>query len=664
MMIFLQNILFSQQYIPHGHCYLWQTGLVWLHALSDVLIALSYYSIPLLLVYFVRQRTDVPFKRIFVLFSVFILTCGTTHLMQVWTLWNAAYWLSGGIKALTALVSCYTALELAPVLPQALALPSPTELAKVNQRLETEVEERKQAEIEIQKLNTSLEQRIQARTTDLQQANHNLEREIAERKQTEIELQHAKDAAEVANRAKSEFLANMSHELRTPLNAILGFSQLMAHDTQLIPSQRENLSIINRSGEHLLELINDILEMAKIESGRSILNENSFDLHKLLNNLAQTLTLRTQTKDLQLAYDQASSVPQYIRADERKLRQVLMNLLDNAVKFTEEGQVILRVRAEQREENPEQAESAPHIFLKVEVSDTGSGIAPNELDSLFAPFVQAETGRKSQQGTGLGLLISRRFVRLMGGELTVSSILGQGTTFKFSIPLNLVDAVDIQPQPVNRRVIGLAPNQSVYRILVVEDRLESRKLLVKLLESIGFVVKEAENGQAAIDLWESWGPHLIWMDMRMPIMDGYEATQRIKSHIKGQATAIIALTASAFEEEKSMILSAGCDDFVRKPFQATVIFDKMAKYLGVRYVYDNGPQTSSSAVDSELTADSLTVMPPEWIAQLYQAAITARAQTISTLIEQIPQEHAFVANGLTALVDDFRFDEIRTLAQQ
>lgn len=662
MMIFLQDLLFSRQYIAHGHCYLWQSGLIWLHMLSDALIAIAYYSIPLMLVYFIRERDDIPFKRIFVLFSLFILTCGTTHVLEVWTLWHPDYWLSGGMKAITALVSLYTALELIPVLPQALALPSPTALATMNKTLEAEVLERKHAEKEIQELNQGLEERIRARTTDLLQTTNDLEREIIERKQTAEDLQKAKEAAEVANQAKSEFLANMSHELRTPLNSILGFSQLMTHHTQLNSKQRENLSLINSSGEHLLALINDILEMAKIEAGRTVLNEENFDLHELLNNLIQTLNLRTQTKGLQLVYDQEPSLPQGLRGDERKLRQVLMNLLDNAIKFTSKGQVILRVRIEQRTANLGQVESIPHTLL-VEVEDTGPGIAPNELDSLFSPFVQAEMGRRVQQGTGLGLPISRRFVRLMGGELSAQSRLGQGTIFNFSVPIRLADTLEIKPKRSYRRVIGLAPDQPIYRILIVEDRLENRKLMVNLLEPLGFELKEAVNGQEAIDLWESWEPHLIWMDMRMPVMNGYEATQKIKSHTKGQATAIIALTASAFEEEKSFILSAGCDDFVRKPFKEHVIFDKIAKYIGVRYLYDNA-QPSSPEMEGELTPESLAVMSSEWVSQLDQAAKTARAKTIANLIEQIPEEYAMLANGLTKLVDSFRFDDIQALAQK
>ena len=663
-MSFLQELAFSHQYIPHGHCYLWQSELVWLHVVSDILTAISYYSIPLVLLYFLRQRKDVPFRRIFLLFIFFILTCGTTHVMAVWTLWNPDYWLSGGIKALAALVSWYALFELIPVLPLALALPSPTALAELNQKLEAEIEERKQAQARVQQLNVDLEQRIQARTADLQHSNQKLEAEIAERKQTAIALEKAKESAEIASRAKSEFLANMSHELRTPLNSILGFSQLMSHDAQLTLAQRENLSIIGRSGKHLLELINDILEMAKIEAGHAVLHEASFDLHELLDNMIQALAIQAKSKGFHLFYEPAPDLPQYVYADERKLRQVLVNLLGNAIKYTEEGQVVLRVKTKPLAASGERKQHERPVALQVEISDTGPGIAPDELDCLFSAFEQTETGLKSQQGTGLGLPISRDLIQVMGGELFVDSTLHHGTTFTFVIPLCLSEAVDVhQSSQPGKRIIGLAPAQPIYRILIAEDQYESRKLMVDMLTPLGFAVKAAENGQATLDLWKSWKPHLIWMDMRMPVMNGFEATQKIKSRTEGQSTAIIALTASALEKDKRRVLAAGCDDFVRKPFQQSTIFEKLSKYLGVRYIYEDLPQALPHSAELELTPDSLKVMPPEWTKQIYQAATRARANTILALLEQVPEEHATIINGLTTLVNNFQFSRIKAIAQ-
>ena len=476
--------------------------------------------------------------------------------------------------------------------------------------------------------------------------------------QRTTELNEAKKVAEAANRAKSEFLANMSHELRTPLNAILGFTQIMNRDSALKPEQQENLGIINRSGEHLLSLINDVLDMSKIEAGRIELNKNDFDLYLLLDTIEEMFQLKADSIGLQIRIEISPEVPQYVRSDESKLRQILINLLGNAIKFTAVGDVILRVRGGETE----QGENLTYILL-FEVEDTGPGIAPDELGSLFEPFVQTETGRKSQQGTGLGLPISRKFVQLMGGDITLSSTLGQGTVFKFDIPVDLAQATNIQTEKPTRRVIGLEPGQPRYRILVVDDHWTNRRLLTKMLIPVGFEVQEAENGQEAIALWSSWEPHLIWMDMRMPVINGYEATQQIKSHLKGQATVIIALTASNFEEEREIILSAGCDDFLRKPFREEVIWEMMAQYLGVRYIYVATGFSPHQPVTEKLTSFALAVMPTEWVLQLYHAATQLNAELISELIAQIPEEYTSLATALQKKVNDFDFDQIMNLAQ-
>ena len=495
--------------------------------------------------------------------------------------------------------------------------------------------------------------------------------DISDRKQIELALQQAKEAADAANRAKSQFLANMSHELRTPLNAILGFTQLLGRDSSLKPEQQEQLEIITRSGEHLLGLINNVLQMSKIEVGQVTVNNNTFDLHRLLASLEEMLQLQAEKKGLQLIFDYAPNLPQYVQTDESKLRQVLINLLANAIKFTSEGGVTLRVKAGMGNGQGGQGESTeslmPHARLVFEVEDTGPGIAPEEMDNLFQAFVQTEAGRRTLEGTGLGLPISRQFVKLMGGDITVSSAVGQGSIFKFDIEIGLADAVEIQETQANRRVIGLQPGQSDYRILVVDDRLESRLLLMKLLVAVGFSVREADNGQEAINQWQEFEPHLIWMDMRMPVMDGYEATKRIKGHLKGQATVIIALTASAFDEERSLVLSAGCDDFVAKPFREQVIFEKMAQYLGVRYVYEESPSSTPSLgqpTQADLSAQALALMPSEWVNELYQAADSVDNEQIFRLLSQLPDSHANLGNAIADLVNNFRCDRIIELIEE
>ncbi|HAC66205.1 MAG TPA: histidine kinase [Cyanothece sp. UBA12306] len=498
-------------------------------------------------------------------------------------------------------------------------------------------------------------------------------RDITQRKQAEEALKQAKEAADAANRAKSEFLASMSHELRTPLNAILGFTQVMQRDRTLNQEQQQNIAIISRSGEHLLELINDILEMSKIEAGRTTFHGNSFDLYRLLDNLEAMLRLKVQEKGLQLIFEKTSDVPQYIETDEGKLRQVLINLLGNAIKFTEEGGVTLRVKSESEVTKSEVIRESQGIVITFEVEDSGPGIAPEELDQLFAAFGQTETGRQASEGTGLGLPISSKFVELMGGEINVSSVLGQGSLFSFTIKAQLTNSKAIKNTKPIKKVTGLSPGQPKYRILAVDDRVESRLLLVKLLSSMGFEVRQASNGQEAIEIWEAWEPHLIWMDMRMPVIDGYKATQRIKATTKGQATVIIALTASAFEEERNMVLSAGCDDFMRKPFREEILWQKISEHLGVSYIYDyvgNLEQTAIHGVTEENNHNShnvsqiLSQMPLEWIGQLHQAAIECSDDGILELITQIPRESEPLAIVLRDWANDFFFEQILELTQQ
>ncbi|WP_445173743.1 PAS domain S-box protein [Microcoleus sp.] len=989
-------------FIPHGHCYLWQTNLVGLHILSDGLIALAYYSIPIMLIYFVRQRQDTPFQKVFFLFGAFIIACGTTHIMEIWTLWFPTYWLSGGIKAITALISIYTATELVLLIPSALALPSPAQLIVANQALEKEINDRKRAENERKQIEVALRnseeqfrnafenasigmaivsldghwvkvnpalcqiigysseellalnfqdlthpddldldlsyvhqllagtistyqlekryfhkqghmvwilldgslvqdeqgnplhfiaqiQEITARkeaqktlelqsvimhnmaggvclikasdlrivytnpkfdamfgytdgelagqpvgvlnyvdtevtpdasfldivtqinqngeaeyevynkkkdgrlfwcrvhtsrfehpeygtvyvavqedVTELKQAEqallattnrlnfllnyspvvifsckpdgdyrgtfisenvkdvlgyesitflgddefwvHNLHPDdveqvlnglanpfvndfyfheyrlrrsdgvyrwilgqlrlirdhagrpvemlgylidINDRKQAELELQQAKEAAETANRAKSMFLSNMSHELRTPLNAILGFTQLMSYDPVLTPELQKDLAIVNRSGEHLLELINDILYLSKIESGQMTLYLSDFDLKKLLRSIEQMLQFKAKSKGLKLIVDRDPNLPQFVHTDEKKLYQVLVNLLGNGIKFTNQGSVTLRVRSEQSDQTS--------CRLCFEVEDTGVGIDPTEVDSLFKAFVQAEAGNKLNQGTGLGLAISQRFVQLMGSQIQVQSTLNRGSIFYFELGVKLPQAVCLASELPKQRVIGIAAGQPTYRILVVEDLEENRRLLVKLLTSVGFEVREATQGVEALEIWESWFPDVIWMDLRMPIMDGYTATKRIREHPKGQETVIIALTASVFEEDREKVFMAGCDEFMSKPFQERLVFDKLAQYLGVQYIYTVVRKEPQKLGVYTLSPEDIAVMSSEWLEEMYQAAYYLDTEAMNELIKEIPASKPTLSSALIDAVNNFNSDQIMEL---
>ncbi len=497
---------------------------------------------------------------------------------------------------------------------------------------------------------------IQRLSRQLREQNQQLQQEVQERRKAEA-------TATAVSQAKSQFVANMSHELRTPLNAILGFTQIMNRDRFLSSEQRENLRIINRSGEHLMELINDVLDLSKIEAGIISLNETSFDLYFLIDNLEETFQYKAEQKNLRLIFSIAADVPQYITTDQKKLRGCLINLLGNAIKFTDYGSVTLRVK------------TYPNQSLLFEVEDTGPGIANDEVNQLFEAFVQTEVGIKSSEGTGLGLAITQKFVQLMGGAITTSSVFGEGSIFKFNINIATADASDIITKST-RRVIGLE-SQSTYKILVVDDIAENRLLLVKLLQPIGFELNVAENGIQAIELWESWQPHLIYMDTRMPVKDGVEATREIRARESqldvNTRTAIIALTASAFETRRAEILAAGCNDFIRKPFQEEVIFEKIAEYLGVRYVYEDLPESmaisSIKRKESErVRTDSffsseLAQMPQGWVRDLSQAANEVNEELIQNLLEQIPTERANLAIALQELLENFRLDVILRLTK-
>lgn len=531
-------------------------------------------------------------------------------------------------------------------------------LAVQNRNLKREVEERIQAE-----------EQLQAANKQLQEA-----REIAERE--------ARRAA-AANQAKSEFLASMSHELRTPLNTILGFADLLGEASELSRESQEMLDIIQQSGKHLLTLINDILSMSKIESGRTELHEDDFDFYLMLDDLHNMFSVKSHGKTVNLIFNRDRNLPHYVCGDQVKLRQVLINLIGNALKFTEIGSVTLRV--ESRQESTEVSgdgdrPASSRIYFAVE--DTGCGIEPDELERIFDPFSQARQGRQGQEGTGLGLSIAREFIHLMGGEIKVESEVNKGSKFSFEIPLRSFDSgrelcLPISTAKKSKKVTGVMPGSPSYRILVVDDSRTNRQLLLKVIEPLDFQVREASDGEEALEIWKNWQPDLILMDVKMPNMNGKEATQRIRATPEGKKVKILGTTAIAFEEEQQEIQESGYDDILSKPLDKNLLYQKIAEYFSLEYRYETSPQqnlnhplqvrfTSSGKLDPNhalLLRSELSKMPKPWRDRLYDAVTTLNEKMVLNLIEEMPECNLSCKDMLEDLVTEIRLDLIFELLQ-
>ncbi len=495
--------------------------------------------------------------------------------------------------------------------------------------------------------------------TDLKQAEEALRRYKDQLEETvqqrTAELQLARDAAQSANKAKSVFLANMSHELRTPLNAILGFSGMMRRDPGISASQRSNLDIINRSGEHLLTLINDVLEMAKIEAGRQQLEIAPFDLGNMVRDVVDMMHQRAEEKGLQMLLDQSSEFPRYIRGDEARLRQVLVNLVGNAIKFTAQGGVTIRLGTRQN----------TRAHLLIEVEDTGPGISAADQQRLFEPFVQLAEGME-QRGTGLGLSITRQFVELMGGTISIESTVGKGSLFRVDLPAELAKPGEVlkPTATIQREVSGLAPGQPRPRIMIVEDQQENQLLLRQLMEELGLPTRIAASGAEAVQMFPEWQPALIWMDRRMPVMDGIEATRRIRKLPGGDKVRIVAVTASVFKEQQQEMLDVGMDGFVRKPYRFEEIYDCLARQLGIRYQYTAATQDAAPPELPALNPAALAALPQALRSELADALEKLDSARIEAAIGQVLPLDANLHHGLSALTENFNYPAIlRALAE-
>jgi signal transduction histidine kinase len=520
----------SRSFMPHGHCFQWIPSILWTSVISDALIALAYLTIPITLIYFIRKRRDMPFDWMFIAFGVFILACGSTHLADIWVVWYPDYVLSVSLKAITAVASVVTAVVLVRLIPIALRIPSPAQLAAVN----------------------------------------------AELRQANADLRAAMERAEVANRAKSAFLASMSHELRTPLNAILGYTQILKRDKSLSAPQQTGISTIQQGGHHLLALINDVLDLSRVEAGKMEFHPKPVRLGELLTVVADIMRVRAEQKHLHFELELVAGLPLAISVDETRLRQVLLNLLGNALKFTDRGSVRLRVTP-----LPKADGDAPDLArLRFEVLDTGIGIAADQAEIIFRPFEQAGEAARRAGGTGLGLAISRQLVQLMGGELSVDSAPGKGSRFWFDVPMTVVDEPGATAAGAQIASGYLGPRKT---ILVVDDVAANRALLRDLLGALGFSMREADNGQSALRQIQVAVPDLVLLDMVMPDMDGIETTRRLRADARTANTPVLMISASSTPEEEERSLAIGANAFLAKPVNEHDLLREIGVHLRLEW---------------------------------------------------------------------------------
>ncbi|MDZ7969206.1 MAG: ATP-binding protein [Nostoc sp. DedSLP03] len=587
----------SNGFIPHGHCYLWQTGLVWLHIISDATIALAYYSIPFLLISFIYKRKDVPFNGVFLLFGAFIIACGTGHLMDIWTLWHPNYWVAGSLKALTAIISIYTAFALFYLMPQALTLPSPTQLEVINRALSTE---------------------------------------IVERKRIEKELRLAEEVAQNSSQAKSEFLANMSHELRTPLNGILGYTQILQRTESLSEKGRKGVSIIYQCGSHLLTLINDVLDLSKIEARKLELYSVDFYLPAFIDSVTEISRIRAEQKVIAFHVQLDPDLPTGIHTDEKRLRQVLINLLSNAIKFTNEGSVTFKVKVINQQLN---TNGQTNYKIRFEVIDTGAGIIPEQAQKIFQPFEQVGNQKRQSEGTGLGLAISQNIVLLMGGQIQVQSEFGKGSTFWFEAEFSeSKDWAKVSRVVEQGTIIGYQGQNRT--ILIADDKWENRSVIINLLEPVGFTVVEASQGQEAWEKALVHKPDLIITDLVMPILNGFELIDRLRQSEQFKEIAVIASSASVFAADQYKSIDVGANAFLPKPVEAETLLEMLRQFLQLEWIFDiKVDEIKKSNIDALERPNEMIYPAREVLQDLLELTQDGDIQKVLELTEELSKSN-------------------------
>ncbi|MGK7903327.1 MAG: CHASE2 domain-containing protein [Hormoscilla sp.] len=494
----------------------------------------------------------------------------------------------------------------------------------------------------------------------LETANNTLEVKVKERTQ---ELEKAKVAADAANKAKSEFLANMSHELRTPLNGILGYAQILQGDKDATRSQKKGIGIIHQCGSHLLTLINDILDLSKIEARKMELYPAEVHFLSLLTGVAEICRIKAEQKDIDFTYEAEKDLPKTIQVDEKRLRQVLINLLGNAIKFTDKGGVSLIVKVLEKQQVESEREEKDLVKFRFQVEDTGVGMTPEQLQKIFLPFEQVGESSRKAEGTGLGLAISLKIVEMMGSKLQVESSLGEGSRFWFDVELS-GSGTEVASAAVKSasQILGFQGERR--KILVIDDRPLNRAVFINILGPMGFEIAEASNGEEGLAVAAAFQPDLIITDVGMPVMDGLEMTRHLRSQGEFQEVAVIATSASVFESDQQKCIQAGCNDFIPKPVETDLLLSKLQEYLQLDWIYDKIEETTESP---PIETAEMVVPPTVELEALFKAARIGDIEEVeveANRIKELDEQYAPFASQFLELASEFEIDKILKLVKQ